>query len=62
MQAPKTREELIALYGYDIQAADKPPEMPPRKLGRQVLLKVLKDSNISSLKCFHLEYVYCPKC
>ncbi|XP_005101361.1 serine/arginine repetitive matrix protein 1 isoform X2 [Aplysia californica] len=33
-QAPKSREELITLYGYDIRAADKAPEMPPRRMGR----------------------------
>ncbi|KAI8775739.1 protein CASC3 [Biomphalaria glabrata] len=34
-QAPKSREELIAIYGYDIRVADKPPEAPPRKPGRE---------------------------
>lgn len=34
LQAPKSREELIALYGYDIRAADKPPEAPPKRPGR----------------------------
>ncbi|XP_064598280.1 protein CASC3-like [Liolophura sinensis] len=29
-QAPKSREELIALYGYDIRAHDKPPDRAPR--------------------------------
>ncbi|KAH9498329.1 hypothetical protein Btru_006555 [Bulinus truncatus] len=33
-QAPKSREELIAIYGYDIRASDKPPEAPPRRPGR----------------------------
>ena len=33
-QAPKSREELIAIYGYDIRAGDKPPEAPPRGRGR----------------------------
>ncbi|RUS87601.1 hypothetical protein EGW08_004646 [Elysia chlorotica] len=33
LQAPKTREELIAIYGYDIRASDKPPEAPPKKPG-----------------------------
>ena len=31
LQAPKSREELIALYGYDIRASDKPPEAPPAR-------------------------------
>ncbi|GFN99745.1 protein casc3 [Plakobranchus ocellatus] len=33
LQAPKTREELIAIYGYDIRTADKPPEAPPKRPG-----------------------------
>ncbi|KAL8601499.1 hypothetical protein ACOMHN_000441 [Nucella lapillus] len=32
MQAPKGRDELIAMYGYDIQAANEPPEAPPPRL------------------------------
>ncbi|XP_076459603.1 uncharacterized protein LOC143292858 isoform X2 [Babylonia areolata] len=32
LQAPKSREELMALYGYDIRAADKPPDAPPPRL------------------------------
>ena len=30
-QAPKSREELIAIYGYDIRSSDKPPEMQKRR-------------------------------
>ncbi|XP_013381152.1 protein CASC3 isoform X2 [Lingula anatina] len=30
MQAPKSKEEIIAMYGYDIRAYDKPPEAPRR--------------------------------
>ncbi|CAC5384039.1 CASC3 [Mytilus coruscus] len=33
MQAPKSREELITMYGYDIRLADKPPDAPPRRGG-----------------------------
>lgn len=32
MQTSKSREELIAEYGYDIRARDHPPEKPPRYL------------------------------
>jgi protein CASC3 len=28
-QTPKSREELIAEYGYDILAHNQPPEEPP---------------------------------
>ena len=34
LQAPKTREELIAEYGYDIREMDKPPAAPRRSRGR----------------------------
>ncbi|CAG5130508.1 unnamed protein product [Candidula unifasciata] len=34
LQAPKSREELIEIYGYDIRIADRPPEAPPRSLRR----------------------------
>ncbi|XP_046542901.1 protein CASC3-like [Haliotis rubra] len=30
-QAPKSREELIAIYGYDIRAYDKPPDSAPKR-------------------------------
>ena len=30
-QKPKSREEIIALYGYDIRAHSEPPEAPPRR-------------------------------
>ncbi|CAH1788892.1 unnamed protein product [Owenia fusiformis] len=30
-QRPKTREELIALYGYDIRSRNAPPSAPPRR-------------------------------
>jgi hypothetical protein len=34
-QAPKSREEIIAMYGYDIRSCDKPPDGPlPRVRGR----------------------------
>lgn len=33
LQAPKSTEELIAIYGYDIRAADKPPDAPLKKPG-----------------------------
>ena len=29
-QAPKSRQELIALYGYDILSSDRPPDAPPK--------------------------------
>ncbi len=29
-QAPKSREEIIAMYGYDIRAHEKPPDAPLR--------------------------------
>ncbi|CAI9718101.1 Hypothetical predicted protein [Octopus vulgaris] len=29
-QAPKSREELMVIYGYDILASDQPPAAPPR--------------------------------
>jgi len=29
-QAPKSRDQLIALYGYDIRSKDTPPDTPPR--------------------------------
>ncbi|XP_054032773.1 protein CASC3 [Dryobates pubescens] len=31
-QAPKTRQELIALYGYDIRAAHSPEDIKPRRM------------------------------
>ncbi|XP_023798292.1 protein CASC3, partial [Cyanistes caeruleus] len=31
-QAPKTRQELIALYGYDIRSAHNPDEIKPRRM------------------------------
>ena len=34
-QAPKSRQELIAMYGYDIMQHDKPPENPPKNLSRR---------------------------
>lgn len=34
LQAPKTPEELFALYGYDILTSDKPPDAPPPRRGR----------------------------
>ncbi|XP_041375050.1 uncharacterized protein LOC121387882 [Gigantopelta aegis] len=33
-QAPKSRDELIALYGYDIRAGDKPPDRGPSFRGQ----------------------------
>lgn len=33
-QAPKSRDELIAMYGYDITQYDKPPDEAPRSGGR----------------------------
>ncbi|XP_052237150.1 serine/arginine repetitive matrix protein 1-like isoform X2 [Dreissena polymorpha] len=33
-QSPKSRQELIALYGYDITLDEKPPENPPKSFGR----------------------------
>ena len=45
MQSPKTREELITMYGYDIRQSDKPPEAPPRRGGGapryDLLVKIL---------------------
>ncbi|CAL1548957.1 unnamed protein product, partial [Lymnaea stagnalis] len=35
LQAPKSREELIATNGYDIRAADKPPEAAPKRPSRE---------------------------
>ena len=29
-QAPKSRDELMSEYGYDIRAQDQPPEDPPK--------------------------------
>ncbi|NWJ09147.1 CASC3 protein, partial [Crypturellus undulatus] len=31
-QAPKTRQELIALYGYDIRSAHNPDDIKPRRM------------------------------
>lgn len=31
-QAPKTRQELIALYGYDIRSAHNPDDIRPRRM------------------------------
>lgn len=31
-QAPKTRQELIALYGYDIRSAHSPDDIKPRRM------------------------------
>ena len=31
LQAPKSREELIAEYGFDIRTLDKAPDAPPRR-------------------------------
>ena len=33
-QAPKSREELIAIYGYDIRSKDGPPEEGPQVYSR----------------------------
>ncbi|XP_045177775.2 protein CASC3-like [Mercenaria mercenaria] len=33
-QAPKSRQELITMYGYDITQYDQPPEEPPKMSGR----------------------------
>lgn len=33
-QKPKSREEIIALYGYDIRAHSEPPESVPMRRGR----------------------------
>ena len=33
-QAPKSTEEIIAEYGYDIRAYDTPPDAPPKSFGR----------------------------
>ncbi|GAB1597340.1 protein CASC3-like isoform X1 [Argonauta hians] len=35
-QAPKSREELMVIYGYDILASDQPPAAPPRMNKPQV--------------------------
>lgn len=39
-QAPKSREELIILYGYDIRSRDEPPEEAPSR-GRGRLVSAL---------------------
>ena len=31
-QAPKSRQELIALYGYDIRSAHNPDDIKPRRI------------------------------
>ena len=33
-QAPKSTEEIIAEYGYDIRVYDTPPDAPPKSFGR----------------------------
>ena len=32
-QAPKSREEIVAVYGYDIRQHDRPPKPPRRGYG-----------------------------
>jgi hypothetical protein len=47
LQAPKSREELIALYGYDIRTKDKPPDEPPKFMKRWVIKDTETNPQIS---------------
>ena len=41
-QAPKSRQELVALYGYDILTAENPPDAPPRMNNTRRYCKIRK--------------------
>ncbi|OXB59895.1 UNVERIFIED_CONTAM: hypothetical protein H355_002525, partial [Colinus virginianus] len=47
-QAPKTRQELIALYGYDIRSAHNPDDIRPRRMRKPRFGSPQRDPNWSS--------------
>ncbi|XP_072212792.1 protein CASC3 isoform X2 [Excalfactoria chinensis] len=47
-QAPKTRQELIALYGYDIRSAHNPDDIRPRRMRKPRFGSPHRDPNWSN--------------